>query len=204
MSCRVSAIRLFAFATALFSSHAQAAPQPPTVIDAGGYTVTFLMEPGWKVQADPDAGTVILQLLDRSADKVRHLAEFRILKITVPPDQRTMSRDEIAEILSKGPTSFALANLPAAKSLKRPFRPGPNRKIGSRVVTAWGCSDVAEIPPRMVYGEVGGTRVWLPDSFKTDGGLYLVLFYEFLTADGFAPKFEGAKLESLIASIQPK
>ena len=207
MSLRLSLLCLLTIVSPLFvapAHAAKAAKVAPTVIDAGGYTVAFAMEPGWKVQADPVAGSVILQLVERSGEKVRHLAECRILKITVPADQRTMSRDEIAEILSKGPTSFALANLPAAKSLKRPFRQGRNLKTGSRVVAAWDCADVGNIPPRSVYAEAGGTRVWLPDSFKTDGGLYLVLFYEFMTTEGFAPEPEAAKLPSLIAAIQPK
>jgi hypothetical protein len=183
---------------------AQAARDVTQVIDAGGYTIDFIAEPGWKVRADPEAGTVIVQLLEQSGSAVRHLVDFRILKITVPADQRTMSRDEIAEVLSKGPNSFALANLPPAQGLKRPFKKGRDLKIGTRTVATWGCADAGKTSPRTLFAEAGGTRVWLPDSFKSDGGLFLILFYEFMTADGEAPRSEGEKLESLIASIQPK
>ena len=74
------------------------AAQPPAVIDAGGYLLAYTPAPGWEVKSNANSGSVIVQLIERESGRVAHLAEYRVLKISVPADQRSLSRDEAAKL----------------------------------------------------------------------------------------------------------
>ena len=182
------------------------AAQPPAVIDAGGYLLAYTPAPGWEVKSNANSGSVIVQLIERESGRVAHLAEYRVLKISVPADQRSLSRDEAAKLLCAGDHSYAAASLfpaPLDGNLRKlePYR------IGPRDLAVYSYHDSDHRSPGSA-STAALIYVWLPESFKRDGGLYLISGFVYLNTASPVMLANAADelkyLDNVVAAIKPK
>jgi hypothetical protein len=183
-----------------------AAAQPTTVIDAGGYLLAYTPEPGWEVKSNANAGSVIVQLIERESGRVAHLAEYRVLKITVPADQRSLSRDEVAQLLCAGDHSYAASSLFPAP-LDGNLRKLDPHRIGPRDLAAYSYRDSTRPSPGSASSSAL-VYVWLPASFPHDGGLYLISAFVYLNTASAVMQANAADelkyLDNVVAAIKPK
>ncbi len=178
----------------------------PAVIDAGGYLLAYTPEPGWQVQSNPRSGVVVLQLIEREAGRVAHLAEYRVVKISVPADQRSLPLEEVAKLLCAGEASYAARSVFPAP-LDRALRRGDSLRIGSRqlAVYAYPASRPGQAALPLT---VAWVYVWLPESFKRDGGLYLISGFVYLNTGSDVMQAQVGQelrnLDDVVAAIKPR
>lgn len=187
-------------------SQTATAAQPPAVIDAGGYLLAYTPEPGWEVKSNANAGSVIVQLIERESGRVAHLAEYRVLKISVPADQRSLSRDEAAKLLCAGDHSYAASSL-FPTPLDGNLRKLESYRIGPRDLAVYSYRDADRRGPGAA-STAALVYVWLPDSFKRDGGLYLISGFVYLNTASTVIQANAADelkyLDNVVAAIKPK
>lgn len=179
------------------------------ILDAGGYDLDLTYFVSWKKSSDRASGLVILDKTEDLGEGPTRGVRFCTIRITLPAELRSVTKEAIAKEFCEGPNSFVQKRL-FPESIEHDWKRDADVREGDRVAIAYGGanklsnqSDFISSSTIVRVVQRGRAFVWFPDRFIKDGQFFIVTGFETVVIPpGYSSDLTAVKM--LLGAITPK